>query len=93
MSDSTSQQTKSAMGVNVNQSAFERELVKKIRNKTKKIETIKALESKIKAEGIKPNEEQLSKIASRVQSEAEIAEIKSYLDLYNQSTSEMDKKE
>ena len=38
-----------------NQSAFEKELLKKIRNKTKKIETIKTLEKKIKTEGIKPN--------------------------------------
>jgi len=50
MSDSTSQPTKSTIAsVNATPSAFEKELLKKIRNKTKKIETIKALETKIKA--------------------------------------------
>ena len=65
MSDSTTQPTKTNASINANQSAFEKELLKKIRNKTKKIETIKALEAKIKKEGIKPNEEQLDKIASK----------------------------
>ena len=49
MSDSTTQPTKTTNGVIANQSAFEKELLKKIRNKTKKIETIKALEAKIKS--------------------------------------------
>lgn len=65
MSDSTTQPTKTTNGVIANQSAFEKELLKKIRNKTKKIETIKALEAKIKSQGIKPNNEQLDKIASK----------------------------
>lgn len=41
MSDSTTQQSKS--GLNAIQSTFEKELMKKIRNKTKKVEIIKAL--------------------------------------------------
>ena len=54
MSENKNTQSKAAVD---NQSAFEKELLKKIRNKTKKIETIKALEKKIKTENIKPNAE------------------------------------
>ena len=85
MSDSTNAQSKAVVDT---KSEFEKELLKKIRNKTKKIENIKQLEKKIKTENIKPNEEQVEKIASRAIVEAEIAEIKSYLDLYTQTTSE-----
>ena len=88
MSDSTTQPTKTNTSVIANQSAFEKELLKKIRNKTKKIETIKVLEAKIKKEGIKPNEEQLNKIASKAVTQAEIDEVKGYLDLYQQSAKE-----
>ena len=82
MSDSTTQQSKQTSGANADRSNFEKELMKKIRNKTKKIETIKALQEKIKSQGIKPNEEQLNKIASRGAAEAEIADAKLYLELY-----------
>ena len=57
MSDSTTQQSKQISGANANQSNFERELMKKIRNKTKKIETIKALQDRIKSQEIKPTED------------------------------------
>ena len=68
--------------------AFQKELQKKIRNKQKKIETINQLEQKIKSKEIVANEEQLSKLASRTQSEAEIAEVNTYLDLYMKSQNE-----
>ena len=48
MSDSTTQPTKTNTSVIANQSAFEKELLKKIRNKTKKIETIKVLEARLR---------------------------------------------
>ena len=49
----------------------------------KKLDKIKEIEVKMKEGDIQPNEEQKQKIASKLQVVAEIAEIKSYLDLYN----------
>lgn len=86
MSSSTTQ-PKIASAVEI-VDAFQKELQKKIRNKQKKIETINQLEQKIKSKEIVANEEQLSKLASRTQSEAEIAEVNTYLDLYMKSQNE-----
>jgi hypothetical protein len=66
-------------------SPFEKELNKKLRNKQKKVDTILELEKKIKKKEISPNEEQLSKVASKDYIELEMVEIKNYLDLYKQS--------
>ena len=87
MSSSTTQQKKSAGNGHVEGevNAFARELQKKIRNKQKKLENIVTLEQKVKSKEIVANEEQKNKIASKASIEAEIAEVKSYLDLYNTS--------
>lgn len=63
-------------------SKFHNEMTKKIRNKQKKLDRIIDLEKKVKKKEISPNEEQLEKIQSRPSVEAEIAEVKSYLDMY-----------
>jgi len=72
---------------------FQRELQKKIRNKQKKLDQINELEQKIKAKVITAKEEQLSKIAAKSAIEAEIAEVKTYLDLYNSTLTESLEKE
>lgn len=63
-------------------SNFQRELQKKIRNKQKKLDKVIELETKVKKNEIVANEEQLEKIQSKASIEAEIAEVKTYLDLY-----------
>lgn len=73
---------------NQNISSFQRELQKKIRNKQKKLDRILDLEKKVKKKEIIANEEQLEKIQSKTVIEAEIAEVKSYLDLYAASQNE-----
>ena len=91
MSSSTTHQKKSTSNgppVDIEVSAFARELTKKIRNKQKKLENIVALEQKVLNKEIKANEEQCHKIASKVAIEAEIAEVKVYLDLYTTSQAE-----
>ena len=60
-------------------SAFEIELKKKIRNKTKKLEQISELEQKVKKGEIVPNQEQLIKIASKTAIELEINDVNQYL--------------
>jgi len=86
MSSSTTQQKKNASnGANdqdANVNLFARELQKKIRNKQKKIEKIVELEQKVKSKEIVANAEQKQKIASKPDVEAEIAEVKGYLDLF-----------
>lgn len=42
---------------------------------------------------MKPTEDQVAKVASRAGVEAEIAEVKGYLDIYNQSASEQEEKD
>lgn len=91
MSSSTTQPTQqngSPEAASDNLTSFQRELQKKIRNKQKKINLIVDLEKKIKKKEIVANEEQLEKIQSKPALEAEIAEVKSYLDLYNASLAE-----
>lgn len=73
--------------------AYQRELQKRIRNKNKKLETIKQLAEKIKNKEIKANEDQLSKIASMPHVEEEIKELKVQLELYAESVKEYVDKE
>ena len=68
--------------------AFQKELQKKIRNKQKKLENIAQLEQKIKAKEIKPNEEQLQKVASKASIQSEIDEVTQYLTLYKVNQTE-----
>lgn len=92
MSSSTTQpkqQNGAPEAVNDNLTSFQRELQKKIRNKQKKLNLIIDLEKKIKKKEIVANEEQLEKIQSKPAIEAEMAEVKSYLDLYNSSQAEL----
>ena len=63
-------------------SAFEIELKKKIRNKTKKLEQISELEQKVKKGEIEPNQEQLIKIASKTAIELEINDVNQYLAMF-----------
>ncbi len=63
-------------------SAFEIELKKKIRNKTKKLEQISELEQKVKKGEIVPNQEQLIKIASKTAIELEINDVNQYLAMF-----------
>lgn len=63
-------------------SAFEIELKKKIRNKTKKLEQITELEQKVKKGEIVPNQEQLIKIASKTAIELEINDVNQYLAMF-----------
>lgn len=63
-------------------SAFEIELKKKIRNKTKKLEQISELEQKVKKGEIVPNQEQLIKIASKTAIELEIVDVNQYLAMF-----------
>lgn len=63
-------------------SAFEIELKKKIRNKTKKLEQISDLELKVKKGEIAPNQEQLIKIASKTAIELEINDVNQYLAMF-----------
>lgn len=63
-------------------SAFEIELKKKIRNKTKKLEQITELEQKVKKGEIVPNQEQLIKIASKTATELEINDVNQYLAMF-----------
>ena len=63
-------------------SAFEIELKKKIRNKTKKLEQISELEQKVKKGEIVPNQEQLIKIASKTATELEINDVNQYLAMF-----------
>lgn len=81
MSSSTAQQ-------NTETTPFQRELQKKIRNKQKKLDQITQLEEKIKRKEINVLEEQQEKIKSRTVIEAEIADIRQYLDLYQDSLKE-----
>jgi len=74
-------------------SSFQRELLKKIRNKQKKLERIIDLEKKVKKKEIVANEEQQEKIQSKVTIEAEITEVKSYLDIYQSSQNEQAEQE
>lgn len=80
MSSSTTQNKKQ---IEVQENNFQRELQKKIRNKQKKLEKINELAAKIKSGSMTANSEQLEKIASKDSIEAEIAEVKTYLDIYN----------
>ncbi len=84
MSDSTTQQVKKSKAdlaqqkvedKEENQSPFEKEMHKKIRNKMKKLSLIQELESKIKKKEIIANEEQNNKIANKKAVEDEIAEV------------------
>ena len=63
-------------------SAFEIELKKKIRNKTKKLEQISELEQKVKKGEIEPNQDQLIKIASKTAIELEINDVNQYLAMF-----------
>jgi hypothetical protein len=63
-------------------SAFEIELKKKIRNKTKKLDQISELELKVKKGEIVPNQEQLIKIASKTAIELEINDVNQYLGMF-----------
>lgn len=81
MSSSTAQQ-------NTETTLFHRELQKKLRNKQKKLDKIQELEDKIKRSEINASNEQLEKINSKTAIEAEIAEVKQYLDLYQESLKE-----
>lgn len=101
MSDSTAQKKGSnkkqkevpvAATLDENMSSYERELTKKIRNKTKKLGQIAELEQKIKSKSIEATPEQLEKIASKKAVLAEIDEVKSYLDLYKVSQKEEEQK-
>ena len=96
MSSSTTQIKKSKTSVPANgdakkdalaqddasQDNFHRELTKRIRNKVKKLDKIADVEKRVKSKEIQPNEEQRTMISSKPQVEAEIADLKSYLDLY-----------
>merc|ERR1711998_371939 len=73
--------------------AFETELVKKIRNKTKKLDQISDLEKKNKKGEIKANEEQLKKIAGKDGVQAEISEIQTYLNLYKEHAAKQAQKD
>lgn len=84
MNNSTTQ-NKPVVAVAESSDPFEKELLKRIRNKNKKLEKIVELEKKVKKREIVANEEQLEKIGSKMGVEGEIAEIQAYLDLYKQS--------
>lgn len=73
--------------------AFHRELTKKIRNKVKKLDKIADVEKRVKAKEIVPNDEQRTMIAGKPAVEAEIADLKGYLDLYASSKKEGETKE
>jgi hypothetical protein len=75
MSDSTTLKKQQTQTVVESNDPFEREIQKKIRNRTKKLEKIAELEKKIKKKEIVPNEEQLEKISSKAAVKAEIDEL------------------
>jgi len=57
-------------------SAFKTEMEKKIRNKTKKLQTIKDLEDKVKMGEVQPNDEQKMKIKTKKSLDDEIIDLK-----------------
>lgn len=73
--------------------AFETELVKKIRNKTKKLDQISDLEKKNKKGEIKANEEQMKKIQGKDGVKLEIDEIQTYLNLYKEHAAKQAQKD
>ena len=90
MSSSTTQQKKSTAAADLGEeiTTFHKELLKKIRNKQKKVDTISGLEQKVKNKEINANTEQLEKIASKPTLEAEIKEIREQVDMYIQGQNE-----
>jgi len=92
MSDSTTQKkTAAATAAAVVKdddllSKFEKDLLKKVRNKQKKIKEIEELEKKVKKKEIVANTEQQEKISNKKNIQAEIEEVNAYAKLYAEST-------
>ena len=86
MSDSTTQKkSQTTVLIDDSMSKFEKDLLKKVRNKQKKIKEIEELEKKVKKKEIVANQEQQDKISSKKSVQAEIDEVNGYVALYKES--------